>query len=546
MEALKNARLIVLAIAMILPATGALAAPHFEHHDANVDHEGGHYSDKGAQPTKAERLGVVLQSRALVDKAGTTELEVTTGKLDDSTKTPPGNIDKVGVELKLPASARHHGEGEEGRERQEFEKEFRHLRAGGYFHTLFTQLARGQSLAVQALVSGLGQKPAPVRDGEHRDGDHRDGDDEHERVKVELLDTVLYRPDLAVQRLDYAASARPNTAVTFSALMAERMGDVGAHVDCVLYVDGLQVDVANGNWVDAGTAVTCALAYTFPVEGRHTVKVTLENVRPGDYDPSNNSATGDILIQSPDNIHLYTASVSDATFQSDTTHDEYYSAASTVPDYHTDLKTSGWSQLRHFSSSVPVALKLPLKQVSYADSSDGVALNTYSFTGLYADSTNPSRNPQYTTESRIVRHDITSGAMLTIHRYENATTGAGITTLDVDWNGGLATYTSIAYCKTASGYPCVNGDFSINNTGNMVTGPWAKIGASYVAEVVLDDGTGTAYTAHPSMALTPNTYTNINPMSCYSSEFHAATMGKTCDALTSTTVSRDGRIRVAQ
>jgi hypothetical protein len=533
METLKTSRLILLAITLILPATGALArSPHFEHHDESADHEeGAHYSDKGAKPTKAARLGVVMQSRAFIDKAGTTEFELTTGKLDD-TKTPPGNIDSVEVELRLPPSAKDHDGEHEGREKEGFEKEYRHLKGGGYFHAFYTKLARGQTLAVKARVSGFEIAKA---------NRHDDDESEHGRIKVELADVVQSRPDIAVQKLDYAASARPNTAVLISALVAERMRDVGAHTDCALFVDGTQVDMVPGMWVDAGSPVTCRLTYTFKVVGKHTVKVVAQNVHPGDYDLSNNSMEGSILIQSPTTL-FYSADTFDSTSTDLYATDDYYSAASTVPDHHLDTKSVSWVQGRYFSGHLPVAIGLPLKKLSYTDSSDGVALSTFSFTDVSADATMPSGDPAYTTESVIQRFDYASGGWLALHRYENTTTGAGCTTIDVHWDGGVATYASTEYCRAASGFTCAGGDYTMNSAW----GAQVKLGAGYAADVVMDDGT--AYAAHPSMALSPSpsSQSYSSPASCMPANFGGPTLGKTCTTYSGSVVAKEGTAALPQ
>ncbi|MGI9166054.1 MAG: hypothetical protein ACR2G5_06670 [Pyrinomonadaceae bacterium] len=45
--------------------------------------------------------------------------------------------------------------------------------------------------------------------------------------------------------------------------MRELKGDVGATADLILYADGVEVDRANGVWVDAGGTVSCVFTHTF-------------------------------------------------------------------------------------------------------------------------------------------------------------------------------------------------------------------------------------------------------------------------------------------
>src|SRR6267154_3727899 len=79
----------------------------------------------------------------------------------------------------------------------------------------------------------------------------------------------------------------------------ERLGDLGARASCVLYVDGTAADRSDGIWVDAGGVVECRMAHAFSNAGNHAIELRVENVRPGDYDDTNNSATASIQIVQP-------------------------------------------------------------------------------------------------------------------------------------------------------------------------------------------------------------------------------------------------------
>lgn len=482
MDAMKKSRLIGLAISTILPATGALGAPHFVHHDAQSGHEEeSHYSDKGEHPTKAQRLGVTLTSRVLLDKAGNADFEITTGKLDSS-DTAPGNIDKLEVTALKPGVTK-------GDDKEAFEKEYNHLRAGGYARYTYKGLGHGQTVKVEAKVSGFGNG--------------------HERVEMDLADVVKFRPDFTVQKLDYPTSARPNTVVQINGVVAERMGDLGGHADCVLLVDGVQADIAKGIWVDAASVVTCHFSHRFSSVGTHKVTVRTQSVLPGDYDTSNNELTGEILIKSPANL-FYSSSAYDWQSTSSFSYDFYATATSSTPDSHSASNSSSQTQGRSFSGHVPVAVQFPLKTFSYSDSSDGAALTSVSFTDLVADSTLASVDPAYTSESVIQRNDDPTGRWLLIHRYENTNTGAGATTIDLMWMAGVVTYHSESSCSGANGYTCTASDFNYNPPAS---GTFVKLGSTYAADVVLDDGT--AYSAHPSLALTPINQSSSAPMSCY-------------------------------
>jgi hypothetical protein len=116
---------------------------------------------------------------------------------------------------------------------------------------------------------------------------------------VTVNDVVHMRPDLVAQRIDGPTQALIGTPVNFHAFIMERLGDLGARASCVLYVDGTAVDRADGIWVDAGSVVACAMTHIFTAAGAHSLEFRVENVQPGDYDDSNNRATGSISIVQP-------------------------------------------------------------------------------------------------------------------------------------------------------------------------------------------------------------------------------------------------------
>jgi hypothetical protein len=494
------------------PVAAFAGGPRFERHDRNHEHEEAeHYKDKGAHPTKVDASVVAVQARALLDKAGVTDFEMTTGRLDSSA-TPPGNINEVHIRA-LRA------DGKKGLERK-----YEDLTGGGYVTYALPGLARGQLLDVKAQVGVTGYQ----------------GQQGHQDVDVKLQTAVKYRPDLAVLKLDYPALARPGTLVEISGVVAERMGDVGAHGDCQLFVDGKQVDAATGIWVDAGSVVTCRFAYRFTT-GMHSVSVRAQNCAPRDYDQSNNSLEGQIQVQNPVAI-TYTSSVFESSTITETLNDRYASATATVPDKHFRDSAYSYLQARYFSGQLPVALNLPLKKVSYSDSSSGSALMTLAYTDLAADAVAPSDDAAYTTMTLIQRYEAATGLFLNIRVYKNDSTGAVSTSIDVKWDAGEATYVSEGYChSTVGGYTCRGGDYTLNPPPEtFVWGAKVALGKNYAASVVLDDGT--AYSVQPSMDLTSTTTSNVEPFSCTPMILVTGTMGKVCSQSSSTTTMKSGYV----
>ena len=359
---------------------------------------------------------------------------------------------------------------------------------------------------------------------------------------------IKYRPDLVLQALDFPATALPNTVVQFSATVAERMADLGAHTDCALYVDGQQVDQANHIWVNALGVVTCRFSYKFATSGKHKVMAKAQSVLPGDYDESNNSLSGEILIANPNASLFYSAGAFEQTQIQDFIYDEYKMVTSLVPDRHMRTTTTTATQSRYFSGRIATAVNLPLKKVSYTDSTDGAALNSLSYTNLYDDFTLPVSDPtlDYTSISRLSGYDSVSGGTLTIWRYANATTGLGSTTIDVTYDAGEVTYHSDKYCKSAGTFVCVGGDYVLNPADTTTpiagkTAPKVTFGRTYAADLVLDDGT--AYSAHPTMALNPVTKNTSTPELCSP---QAPALPRNCFVIGNTTVGKSGSAALAQ
>jgi len=140
---------------------------------------------------------------------------------------------------------------------------------------------------------------------------------------VTVTTPVYRRPDLQV-RLDAPAEASPGFPVNLVATVSEGNGDMGARTDCVLYVDGAEADRARGIWVDAGDAVTCAFTYMFAAPGARRVRVEVAGASPADFDPTNDAAGADVLVNT--NGNHYTAVAEDyveTTVQGETSQSTY-------------------------------------------------------------------------------------------------------------------------------------------------------------------------------------------------------------------------------
>ena len=258
------------------------------------------YRDAGGKPATGRSGSAAIEVRALRGQ-NDTEVEVTTGNFE-SMATPPGRLDKVQIKI-------YGGNGDV----VVTDNYRRSLMSGGYGAFGYDFPYRGQKIQVQANVSGIDPNRTDI---------------------VTVEETVKLRPDLTPTRIDTVSRARVHTSVDIGATIRERNGDVGARANCVLKVDGVQVDQAAGIWVDAGDSVTCAFTYAFHTTGVKQISVEVNQVRPADYDASNNSAFGQIEIVAPGVPVTYSAGAYDITsqYRNDyTSYEEYtYSAPGAI------------------------------------------------------------------------------------------------------------------------------------------------------------------------------------------------------------------------
>ena len=227
------------------------------------------YRDAGMKPATGRSGSATISARALYGSDGRATLEVTTGSFE-SAAAAPGNIDKVQVKL-----LENNKIG-----RQVFARNYNGLTGGGTWSQSLPA-GPGRTLQVVANVSGIDANRTDV---------------------VVVRERVKRRPDLVADQIDAPAKAAPGVPVTVAAVVRELNGDVGARANCVLYVDKVAVDRANGIWVEAGRSVTCAFSHRFAEAGTKALRVEVEGVSPSDWDAANNAVSGSIVIQAPDNV----------------------------------------------------------------------------------------------------------------------------------------------------------------------------------------------------------------------------------------------------
>lgn len=218
--------------------------------------------------------GVTLTARAMMNSQMVVDLEVTSGELD-SDEEASGTIAKVRVRA-LDATNPDSDD-------PVWEVNYNKLNNGGSFTESYDNLLHGQQLDIHANVRELFEgKKNSARTG-----------------VVSLLETVKFRPDLAVTDIEVSTTAFILDPVFIVAEISENLTDLGATADCVLSIDGTEIDRAAGIWVDAGDAVLCSFQTQFETAGTKNGVVSVENVTPGDFDYGNNSSTFQIQVTEP-------------------------------------------------------------------------------------------------------------------------------------------------------------------------------------------------------------------------------------------------------
>jgi len=371
------------------------------------------YRDAGFHPATGRSGSAVVSARALRGKSGTTDVEVTTGTFDEG--PAPGTLARVQVKAFTPSGELAFTDNHNGSS------------AAASFS--YTTLPHGTPLQLQTIV--------------HRTGDP--GSD-----VVTLNDVVHFRPDLVAWGLQGRRSAPVGAAVNLRGFVYEGNGELGARADCVLYVDGTAVDRASNIWVDAAGSVDCAMTHVFTQVGTYSLELRVENVRPSDFDDSNNRVTTSIAIVEPSDFTFY-------SFQAWAIADtSWWHSVSTLLTWEGNLET--WDQI-------------------------------YTRQGT----------AQFATLSGLIHRVLNFSAPITL-RGEMSTNGATVNTVDdtygslpfVDWQGGYCDYKynfdtrGVTYICVypSSGYTYVQYDWTganIHYTSNSYVYYWDPSGALHEA-----------------------------------------------------------------
>jgi hypothetical protein len=232
-------RRVAVAVCAVLITTAALANPYIPNRIK--------YRDTGHQPATGRDGGASIEALSMLDKQGVAEVEIAAAA--------PGTIERV--QIKSGGNTTNYQVG------------------AATFVAPLPGAGRGTPVDVQATV----QANAGARMG-----------------VISVSNEVLLRPDLRIVGIAAPQTAVIGEPVQIIAGIQELNGDLGARATCSLRVDGELVDQATNIWVDAEGSVACSFLHEFSSLGEKTLSVTVEDVSPRDYDPTNQQWSRTIRI----------------------------------------------------------------------------------------------------------------------------------------------------------------------------------------------------------------------------------------------------------
>lgn len=458
-----------------------------------------HYRESGVPNGVGESGSAVITARALLGKDNNSTVELTTGKLDSNT-TPPGSFASVRLEPFTPSGA------------VLLTQYFSHLATpAGYYSLTWPSLYRGERIQLQSYVTGFPEDD-PVR----------------------TYTTVKLRPDLAVQNMTFPETAIVQQVVNIRANIAELNGDAGATTSCMLDVDGNTVDQANSVYVAAGGGVTCEFSYTFSGAGTHAIQVTAANPVPGDWDLSNNTASGTITISS-DNAEHVTGLFVDSNENSPNLQTRSFQVTYQGTTVFSSSNTSGSSiHLQGTSTLIQdygctgatnaTSWQIPV-DISYTESMDGNQMIAFTDKGLNATGTSLAVVPfpvcNSTAASVVAQYGST---FVTDHfdyiGYVQYLDSAGIPLYSLQFVGvqreaGDVTYFSSGYqcswwnnCSSPANY------YAWNTSTQTQFGTLLPLGSMWGSSIATQDASGNTLAQQLTVSLTGSQQSNVQASSC--------------------------------
>lgn len=450
---------IVIALSLLRPVTAAAAPPQSVPNAVPY---------RVSAPVATGRDGTAsVSSRALMSADGTTTIELATAPFGTE---PQDAISTVLLKAIAPSG------------RILFTRVFNDTVWSGRVAWTFGDLVLGQAISLEAHVN---DRILP-------------------RTDVATIDDVVRRrPDLRVIDVRVPAQTNPGVATVIRATIDEHNADIGARANCILSVDGQEVDRIDGLWVDAGDAVSCLFTHAFINDGAHAVRVAVADVDPGDWDTSNNALDRTVEVVGPfAQYYVQALERSEDDWFLKQAWYEYNGSPATGEDYRSERRLSQWLQGVHVQGTVTHRWSFPLTVDMSASDDTGVRFTTHTADLL---PTNVSTGPNYDVAclSTRVGGSTTWVYVFACSRHDYAGDWSFI---DFDQAQGRVDYLSLAYTRywsgdsgNTTGYRYYNNTVIAEGSGSLVPfGPTLQVDFTVTAGDVVDGIDATLSMSEPA------------------------------------------------
>ena len=335
---------------------------------------------------------------------------------------------------------------------------------------------------------------------------------------VTAEDVVKLRPDLSVASVTPPPHALIGFPAKVVATIAEHNGDLGARANCRLLADGVEVDRAEGIWVDSGDRVDCRFTHTFDSAGLKNLQVVLDGVNPGDWDDANNSGSAELRVYEPQLFSGWTATARDEDFYD-------YSYAKN-PWTERTSEQAGFRQVLTFHGVIPTPIALQSLQLTTQVVTDGQTMydaQPLQFDGYFA---------HFFVQCKVANFGLITADVCQSN--PESPWADDLTTVDLRYVGATVTYHSWGYTTALS--PA--GETTFNYVRHEDTNP-TRLGNTVAFDVVVTDGQG-AWHAQPFISsITASTTSSAAPLTCVYSRFYG---GQSCMAFQRHAVVRSGSV----
>jgi hypothetical protein len=445
--------------------TGALAidaaGPSASHAAGHL--KSGKYRDTSLPHATGRSGSATLSASAVLGSDGVTRLQVTSGSIHHPGEAR-GELAKVQVKVWGPDGERI------------LTDNFQRPTRGATVELRFPGVPPGSRFQVQANVRGIDRNRTDVVTVTETSR------------RGPAFSTVIHLPDAVVVGVP--------TVITGT--VREINGQTGGTTDCVLYVDGREVDRVENVWVDAGDEVSCAFTYTFDRAGSHDVRVGLQN---GDADPGllppPPSSSGVVNAADPNRLPRWTASVQDRTVTTLSRYDlTWWKPDGSHKEYEQTTGESPRSQTISLTGTLDRATGFPLTSVQLALSSNVAGtFQNVAWTGVAGGA--PDASGQTCASQTIVEQ----GGLFTL-----CSTGTGFdgsTTFGYTRFAGTVTYHSRGFSRTWDNVAGTETYWTWNDNPETYAGggQMRQLGTSVGIHVGITDGVG-SYEVDATVGLT--------------------------------------------